>query len=165
VVFSPDAFLSLLSAFSNLFNAQNILDKQSLSTPDSLGKPIASRLLSVCDDALHPDNVAAETFDGEGTPTRRVSLITEGVLTGFLHSSGTAKRLNAQPTGHANIGAKVTVGSHFYHVFPGASAEKEYSLVSILGVFGSNVVETDAGRSAPKNPATLLVSVSWVKAK
>jgi PmbA protein len=134
VVFSPDAFLSLLSAFSNLFNAQNILDKQSLSTPDSLGKPIASPLLSVCDDALHPDNVAAETFDGEGTPTRRVSLITEGVLTGFLHSSGTAKRLNAQPTGHANIGAKVTVGSHFYHVFPGASAEQEYSLANAENV-------------------------------
>lgn len=42
VVFSADAFLSLLGAFSNLFNAQNILDKQSLSTPDSLGKQIAS---------------------------------------------------------------------------------------------------------------------------
>ena len=26
------------------------------------------------------------------------------------------------------MGAKVTVGSHFYHVFPGARAEQEYSL-------------------------------------
>ena len=128
VVFSPEAFLSLLGAFSNLFNAQSILDKQSLSTPESLGTPIASPLLSVCDDALHPANVAAETFDGEGTPTRRVPLIQEGVLTGFLHSAGTAKRFNTQPTGNANMGAKVTVGSHFYHVFPGAAAEKEYSL-------------------------------------
>lgn len=128
VVFSPEAFLSLLGAFSNLFNAQNILDKQSLSTPESLGTKIASPLLSVCDDALHSANVAAETFDGEGTPTRRVSLVTNGVLTGFLHSAGTAKRLNAQPTGHANIGAKVTVGSHFYHVFPGVAAERSYTI-------------------------------------
>lgn len=128
VVFSAEAFLSLLGAFSNIFNAQNILDKQSLSTPESLGTEIASPLLSVCDDALHPANVGAETFDGEGTPTRRISLIDKGVLAGFLHSAGTAKRLNAQPTGHANIGAKVTVGSHFYHVFPGAPAEQEYSL-------------------------------------
>jgi PmbA protein len=128
VVFSPEAFLSLLGAFSNLFNAQSILDKQSLSTPETLGTQIAAPLLSVCDDALHPDNIAAETFDGEGTPTRRVSLITNGVLTSFLHSAGTAKRFNAQPTGNANIGAKVTVGSHFYHVFPGAAAEKPYSL-------------------------------------
>ncbi|HAA32200.1 MAG TPA: peptidase C69 [Cyanobacteria bacterium UBA8553] len=128
VVFSPDAFLSLLGAFSNLYNAQNILDKQSLSTPESLGTEIASPLLSVCDDALHPDNVGAETFDGEGTPTRRVPIITNGVLTNFLHSAGTAKRMNAQPTGHANIGAKVSVSPHFYHVSQGAPAEQEYSL-------------------------------------
>jgi PmbA protein len=134
VVLSPEAFLSLLGAFSNLFNAQNILDKQSLSTPESLGTQVASPLLSVCDDALHPDNVTSTTFDGEGTPTRRVSLITEGVLTGFLHSSGTAKRLNQEPTGHANIGAKVTVGSHFYHVFPGTSAQEELNLANAENV-------------------------------
>lgn len=128
VVFSPEAFLSLLGAFSNLFNAQSILDHQSLSNPDALGTQIATPLLSVCDDALHPDNVAPTTFDGEGTPTRRVPLITEGVLSGFLHSAGTAKRLNTQPTGHANTGAKVTVGAHFYHVFPGAAADREYVL-------------------------------------
>ena len=128
VVFSPDAFLSLLGAFSNLYNAQNILDKQSLSTPESLGTEISSPLLSVCDDALHPDNVGAETFDGEGTPTRRVPIITNGVLTNFLHSAGTAKRMNAQPTGHANIGAKVSVSPHFYHVSQAAPAEQEYSL-------------------------------------
>ncbi|MEB3179044.1 MAG: TldD/PmbA family protein [Nostocaceae cyanobacterium] len=128
VVFSAEAFLSLLGAFSNLFNAQSILDKQSLSTPEDIGKQMASALLSVCDDALHPSNVGAETFDGEGTPTRRVSLIENGVLTGFLHSAGTAKRMNAQPTGNASIGAKVSVSPNFYHVYPGESAEKELSL-------------------------------------
>lgn len=126
VVFSPKAFLSLIGAFSNLFNAQNILDKQSLSSPDSLGTQIASPLLCLCDDALHPDNIGAETFDDEGTPTRRVELITNGILKGLLHSTGTAKRMNAQPTGNANIGAKVTVSSHFYHVF--ASEENPQAL-------------------------------------
>jgi len=132
VVFSPEAFLSLLGAFSNLFNAQSILDNQSLSTAESLGSAIASPLLSVCDDALHPHNVGIVTFDGEGTPTRRVPLITEGVLTGFLHSAGTAQRFNTQPTGHANTGAKVTVSPHFYHVFAAAPTaaqpEPPYSL-------------------------------------
>jgi len=128
VVFSAEAFLSLLGAFSNLFNAQSILDKQSLSTPDSLGTEIASPLLSFCDDALHSANIAATLFDGEGTPTRRVPLIDNGVLSGFLHSAGTAKRLNAQPTGHANIGAKVTVSPHFYHVLPGVAVAQQYSL-------------------------------------
>lgn len=128
VVFSPTAFLSLLGAFSNLYNAQNILDKQSLATPETIGTQIASPLLCFCDDALHPDNLAAETFDGEGTPTRRVEIIQNGVLTGLLHSAGTAKRFNTQPTGHANIGAKVTVSPHFYHVFSEQTPTNTYDL-------------------------------------
>lgn len=128
VVFSPEAFLSLLGAFSNLFNAQSILDRQSLSTPESLGTQIASPLLSVADDVLHPENAAPITFDGEGTPTRRVPLITKGILTSFMHSAGTAKRLAAQPTGNASIGAKVSISPNFFHVTAGEPAPQTFSL-------------------------------------
>ncbi len=128
IVFSPEAFLSLLGAFSNLFNAQSILDNQSLSTPESLGNQIASPLLSIADDALHPSNIGLETFDGEGTPTRRVNLIDKGILASFIHSAGTAKRMNAQPTGHANMGSKITVSPHFYHVSGGEQADEKYNL-------------------------------------
>jgi PmbA protein len=128
IVFSPDAFLSLLGAFSNLFNAQSILDNQSLSTPESLGTQIASPLLSVADDALHPKNIGIETFDGEGTPTRRIDLINKGTLAAFIHSAGTAKRMNAKPTGHANMGSKITVSPHFYHVAGGEQADPKYNL-------------------------------------
>lgn len=128
VVFSPRAFLSLFGRFSNLFNAQSILDKQSLSTPESLGTQIAASYLSVDDDALHPENISAETFDGEGTPTRKLTLISQGILTNFLHSTITAKRMNTEPTGHGNIGAKVGVSSHFYHVYAGENATQTYRL-------------------------------------
>jgi PmbA protein len=116
VVFSPEAFLSLISAFSSLFNAQSILDKNSLSNPESIGTQIASPLLNVSDDELHIGNVGASTFDGEGTPTRRTRLIENGVLTNFLHSSVTAKRLNTKPTGNGSVGAKVSVSPNFFHV-------------------------------------------------
>ncbi len=128
VVFSADAFLSLLGAFSNLFNAQNILDKQSLSTPESLGTTLASPQLCLCDHARHPDRIAGIGFDGEGTPTRRVQLIENGVLTSFIHSSVTAKRMEMLPTGHGNVGAKVTVSPHFYEVYGGSPADQTYSL-------------------------------------
>jgi PmbA protein len=128
VVFAPRAFLSIISAFSNLYNAQNILDKQSLSTPESLGTQIAVSALNLCDDALHPANISGETFDSEGTPTRCVELIKNGVLTHFLHSTITAKRMNTAPTGNGNIGAKVTVSSHYYHVFGNEIGEGSYSL-------------------------------------
>lgn len=128
IVFSPSAFLSLIRAFGNLYNAQSVLDKRSLSTAESLNTAVASPLLSIYDDALHPGNVGPETFDGEGTPTRRLPIIEKGVLTHFLHSAGTAKRLGATPTGHASIGAKVSVGSHFLHVTQGEAADTTYSL-------------------------------------
>ncbi|MEL6325778.1 MAG: TldD/PmbA family protein [Cyanobacteria bacterium J06626_23] len=128
VVFSAEAFLSLLGAFGNLYNAQSILDNRSLSTAESLGSQIASPLLSVYDDPLNPENVGAETFDGEGTPTRKLPLIEQGVLKNFLHSAGTAKRMNAQPTGHASIGAKVSVGSHFLTVLPGEARREDFDL-------------------------------------
>ena len=138
VVLSPEAVLDLLGAFSNLYNAQNILDNQSLSTMDSLGETIASPLLSLYDDALHPANIGATAFDGEGTPTRRISLIEQGVLSHFLHSAGTAKRMNTQPTGHANMGSKITVSPHFYHVTAGSPNNQTLTLAT-----AENVVYVD----------------------
>ena len=138
VAFSPEAFLSLISAFSSLFNAQSILDKNSLSSPESIGTQIASPLLNVSDDELHVGNVGASTFDGEGTPTRRTPLIVNGVLTNFLHSSVTAKRLDAKPTGNGSIGSKVSVSPNFFHVERSSEAnvsnEKVYDLATAENV-------------------------------
>jgi PmbA protein len=149
VVFSGDAFLSLLDAFSNLFNAQSILDNRSLSKAESLGTAVAAPLLTVYDDALHPENVSAETFDGEGTPTRRLPLITEGVLGNFLHSAGTAKRMGTQPTGHASIGAKVSVDANFYEVVAARPSASTYDLATAdQVVFIDNLQALHAGVSA-----------------
>lgn len=40
-------------------------------------------------------------FDEEGMPTRRVALIEKGVQKGLFHDRKTAKKLGAEPTGHA----------------------------------------------------------------
>ena len=134
VVFSAEAFLSLLSAFSNMYNAQSILDNRSLSTAESIGTQVASEKLSLYDDELHPENVSSETFDGEGTPTRRLALIEKGMLKNFVHSAGTAKRMNAEPTGHAGIGAKVRIGLNYLEVLPGETADENYQLEKADGV-------------------------------
>ncbi len=149
VVFSAEAFLSLLDAFSNLYNAQSILDNRSLSTADALGSQVAVPLLTVYDDALHAENVSPEAFDGEGTPTRRLPIISEGVLSNFLHSAGTAKRMGAQPTGHASIGAKVSVGANFYHVMAGQPSGQSLSLDTAENVvFIDDVQALHAGVNA-----------------
>jgi PmbA protein len=90
-VFSPEAFLDLIGAFSSLFNARAVLDGVSLSSRDSLGQPLAVPFLSIHDNGLHPGNIGASAFDGEGTPTRRLALVEGGVLRNFLHSEATAR--------------------------------------------------------------------------
>jgi PmbA protein len=122
-VFSPEAFLDLIGAFSNLFNARAVLDGVSLSNRDSLGESLAVPFLSIRDNGLHPGNIGASNFDGEGTPTRPLDLVQGGVLKNFLHSEATARAFGVQPTGHAGLGAKVSVGPDWFEIglTPGSS--------------------------------------------
>lgn len=117
-VFSPEAFLDLIGAFSSLFNARAVLDGVSLSSREALGQALAVPFLSIHDNGLHPGNIGASAFDGEGTPTRRLALVEGGVLRNFLHSEATARAFNAAPTGHAGLGAKVSVGPDWFEVGP-----------------------------------------------
>ena len=122
-VFSPEAFLDLIGAFSSLFNARAVLDGVSLSSRSSLGQSLAVPFLSIADNGLHPGNIGASNFDGEGTPTRRLSLVEGGVLQNFLHSEATARAFGVAPTGHAGLGAKVSVGADWFEIgaTPGAA--------------------------------------------
>ena len=115
-VFSPEAFLDLIGAFSSLFNARAVLDGVSLSHRDSLGDSVAVPFLSIRDNGLHPGNVGASAFDGEGTPTAALDLVAGGVLKNFLHSEATARAFGVTPTGHAGMGAKVSVGADWFEI-------------------------------------------------
>jgi len=126
-VFSPEAFLDLIGAFSSLFNARAVLDGVSLSHRDSLGDSVAVPFLSIRDNGLHPGNVGASSFDGEGTPTTPLHLVDGGVLKNFLHSEATARAFGVAPTGHAGMGAKVSVGADWFEIgaTPGGSGGQQ----------------------------------------
>ena len=109
ICLSPEAFLTLLTAFSSMFNARSIIDGVSISSKDSLGDLISSRSLSLYDDGLHEKNISSVPFDGEGTPTKRLCIINEGKLANFIHSESTARVFKTKPTGHAGLGSKVSV--------------------------------------------------------
>ena len=117
-VFSPEAFLDLIGAFSNLFNARSVLDGVSLSNRESIGETLAVPYLDLHDNGLHPANIGASAFDGEGTPTKRLALLEGGVLRNFLHSEATARAFGVAPTGHAGLGAKVSVGPDWFEIGP-----------------------------------------------
>ncbi len=116
VCFTPEAFLDLLGAFSSLFNARAILDGVSLSSKDSIGNQISVPFLNLNDNGLHKDNHGATSFDGEGSPTCNLSLIRNGKIQNFLHSEATARAFGVKPTGHAGLGAKVSVGPDWFEI-------------------------------------------------
>ncbi len=109
ICFSPESFLTLINAFSSMFNARSIIDGVSISNKDSIGEIIANPLLNVFDDGLHEKNISSAPFDGEGTPTQKLCLIHKGRLENFIHSESTAKIFKTKPTGHAGLGSKVSV--------------------------------------------------------
>jgi PmbA protein len=116
VCFSPEAFLDLIGSFSSMLNARAVLDGVSLSKADSIGNQLAVPFFNLTDNGLHPAHVGAMPFDGEGTPTRALPLIRDGRLESFLHSEATARHFGVDPTGHAGMGAKVSVGPDWFEV-------------------------------------------------
>ena len=160
VCFTPEAFLSLLGAFSSMFSARAVLDGVSLSSRDSIGDTLAVPFLSLYDDGLHPGHLSAAPFDGEGTPTQKLCLIDQGQLRSFLHSEATARAFGVQPTGHAGLGAKVSVGPDWFVVqtSEGASSGTEldhsscndpFVLIEDLSALHAGVKATQGSFSLP----------------
>ncbi len=161
ICFTPEAFLQLISAFSSIFNARSILDGLSLMNEDSIGEQIAVSNLNISDEGLHPKNVGAFSFDGEGTPTQNIKLVSNGVLTNLLHSEATARKFGVKPTGHAGLGAKVSVSPDWLVVSKSNSKSdiddslcikntlKEYILIDELSAIHSGVKASQGSFSLP----------------
>ena len=161
VCFTPEAFLQLISAFSSMFNARSIIDGLSLMNEDSLGNQISVPNLNISDEGLHPKNVGAFSFDGEGTPTQNIQLVTNGILTQLLHSEATARKFGVRPTGHAGLGAKVSVSPDWLVVSKSESEMdkdeslsikntiKEYILIDELSAIHSGVKASQGSFSLP----------------
>ena len=161
ICFTPDAFLQLISAFSSMFNARSIIDGLSLMNEDSIGNQISVTNLNISDEGLHPQNVGAFSFDGEGTPTQNIKLVTKGILTNLLHSEATARKFGVKPTGHAGLGAKVSVSPDWLVVSKSESdmdkdeslnhkrTLKEYILIDELSAIHSGVKASQGSFSLP----------------
>jgi len=161
ICFSPEAFLQLINAFSSMFNARSIIDGLSLMNEKSLGEQIAVRNLDISDEGLHPKNVGAFSFDGEGTPTQNINLIKSGVLKNLLHSEATARKFGVRPTGHAGLGAKVSVSPDWLVVRKNYDEKdkdetlsikntlKEYILIDELSALHSGVKASQGSFSLP----------------
>ena len=78
------------------FSALAVQEERSFYEP---GRAVASALVSLSDDAADPAGTPA-SFDFEGVPTQRVTLLEAGVCRDVVHDSRTAARAGCESTGH-----------------------------------------------------------------
>ncbi len=77
------------------------LARQGMSVyKDSLGKEVASPIVSIVDDATVPGKRGSFGIDDEGTPGQRTALVSGGMLAGFLYDRLQAMKDGAAPTGN-----------------------------------------------------------------
>ncbi|MBI4933558.1 MAG: TldD/PmbA family protein [Actinobacteria bacterium] len=100
VVFDPYVTAMLLGIISSTLNGEAVAKGRSLFK-DRVGDTVASPLFTLVDDPTNPLAYTATDLDGEGLAARRNSLITDGVLQGFVHNSYSARRAGTKSTGNA----------------------------------------------------------------
>ena len=103
VLFDPRVSSSLLGHLAGAISGSSIARKTSF-LQDRLGERLFAPGVSVVDDPLRRRGLRSRPFDGEGLAVSRRSLIDDGVLTGWIAESASARQLGMQPTGHASRG-------------------------------------------------------------
>lgn len=90
----------IIMPLSFLLSGENILENRS-PFKEKIGEKIAGENLTIYDDPTIPYNPYSTPFDREGVPTKRLTLIENGVLKTFIHNAYSATLLKAPMTGHA----------------------------------------------------------------
>jgi PmbA protein len=100
VVLEPPAVATLVAFLAYLgFGGRAIAEGRSCFS-DRIGQKLMSERVTIYDDALSPGTLGLP-FDFEGTPKRRVDLVSEGVVVGGVHDRRSATQEGVPSTGHA----------------------------------------------------------------
>jgi len=147
VLFEAPLASGLISSLVSAISGGNLYRKSSFLL-DSLGKKIASPLLSIYEDPFIKKGLASSAFDNEGVATSARQLVDNGVLLGYMLSSYSARKLGMKTTGNAG-------GNHNLMIKPGAldfdGLLKQMGtglLVTELLGHGMNMVTGDYSRGA-----------------
>ncbi len=65
-----------------------------------MGQQVAAKGVTVLDDGTIPDRRGSISFDDEGTPSARNTLIEDGVLVGYMQDRQNARLMGVEPTGN-----------------------------------------------------------------
>ena len=98
VILEPAAVLDLLGFLFFDFGGLAVHEKRSCLT-GRVGQKIFGENIDVRDDVFHPLQ-SGSSFDGEGVPRQRVTLVEKGVAKNLVYARATARKMGTEPTGH-----------------------------------------------------------------
>lgn len=156
VVFEPRVARSLLDHIFDAISGDSVYRGETFLA-DKLGQKVASEKLTVVDDATIPRLFGSSPFDDEGVPSRKTTVIKDGVLQSWLLNSYTGRKLGLKTTGNASRGitGNAGVGHGNFYVPNGTtsltdilkSVKNGLYVTELIG-FGVNIVTGDYSRGA-----------------
>ncbi len=151
LVLDPHLAATVLGLIAGTLTGDRVLKGRSPFV-DRVGENIATPSLTFVDDPTDPASLGADSHDGEGLACRRVPLVEDGVLRGFLHDSYTGRRSGEGSTGSALRGTRglPSPGLHALSVRPGSGSLEEL----IAGVEHGLLVFSLAGLHSGVNPVS-----------
>jgi PmbA protein len=156
ILFDPRVGSSLLGHLAGAITGSSIARKTSFLL-DALETEVFGKGITIVDDPHRVRGLGSKPFDGEGLPTARRELVADGVLTGWLLDSASARQLGLQPTGNAQrgIGGPPGVGTSNLYMEAGALSPAELMKDVKRGLYvteligqGVNPVTGDYSRGA-----------------
>jgi PmbA protein len=156
IVFDPEVARSIVGTIFSVANGSSFWRKSTYLLGKE-GHEVASKLVTIVDDPLIARAPGSRPFDGDGLPTRKNPIITNGVLAPVLCDVYSARKLGRQSTGSAGRGVggnpSPTTSNMLMSAGPISRAEllkqtsKGLYVTSLMG-FGFNPVTGDFSRGA-----------------
>jgi PmbA protein len=100
VIFHAKIASSLIRSFLAAISGGNLYRKASFLV-NHLGKPVFSHAITMYERPHLPKGLGSAPFDDEGVVTRDRTLVSKGILQGYLLNSYSARKLGLQTTGNA----------------------------------------------------------------
>ncbi|MFH0936077.1 MAG: TldD/PmbA family protein [Candidatus Woesearchaeota archaeon] len=102
VVFDNLSFANIIDNLGYHFSIYNVESRLSCLN-NKLNKKIANTKLNLYDDATLPNGINSISFDSEGVPTQKNTLIKNGILKTYLYNTSTAKKYKTKTTANAGL--------------------------------------------------------------